>query len=121
MPRIVDCPVQGKESTDAVSAAVRQARTDMAADFDAIVIGAGISGFYQLYKLRELGQLRASTANGIARMAPVTLREVRIDQLSYDAPAAVIENLNITLLGMSFLGLIAGLRDARQQTSRSAE
>ena len=91
----------------------------MAADFDAIVIGAGISGFYQLYKLRELGQRRASTANGIARMAPV--REVRIDQLSYDAPAAVIENLNITLLGMSFLGLIAGLRDARQQTSRSAE
>jgi predicted aspartyl protease len=88
---------------------------------DAIVIGAGISGFYQLYKLRELGQRRASTANGIARMAPVTLREVRIDQLSYDAPAAVIENLNITLLGMSFLGLIAGLRDARHQTSRSAE
>jgi hypothetical protein len=51
---------------DAVPAAVRQARTDMAADFDAIVIGAGISGFYQLYKLRELGQRRASTANGIA-------------------------------------------------------
>jgi len=49
---------------DAVPAAVRQARTDMAADFDAIVIGAGISGFYQLYKLRELGQRRASTATG---------------------------------------------------------
>jgi len=50
MPRIVDCPVQGKESMDAVSAAVRQARTDMAADFDAIVIGAGVSGLYQRYK-----------------------------------------------------------------------
>ena len=24
-------------------------------DYDAIVIGAGISGLYQLYKLRELG------------------------------------------------------------------
>ena len=40
---------------DAASAAVRQARTDMAADFDAIVISVGISGLYQLYKLRELG------------------------------------------------------------------
>ena len=47
---------------------------------------------------------RASTANGPARMAPVTLREVRIGQLSiYDVPAAVLENLNISLLGMSFL------------------
>jgi aspartyl protease family protein len=46
-----------------------------------------------------------NTANGTARMAPVTLREIRIDQLSvYDVPAAVLENLNISLLGMSFLG-----------------
>ncbi|HEX4615671.1 MAG TPA: NAD(P)/FAD-dependent oxidoreductase [Stellaceae bacterium] len=29
--------------------------TETAADFDAIVIGAGVSGLYQLYKLRELG------------------------------------------------------------------
>jgi aspartyl protease family protein len=47
---------------------------------------------------------RVSTANGSARMAPVTLREIRIGQLSiYDVPAAVLENLNISLLGMSFL------------------
>jgi len=47
---------------------------------------------------------RASTANGSARMAPVTLREIRIGQLSiYDVPAAVLKNLNISLLGMSFL------------------
>ena len=47
---------------------------------------------------------RVSTANGFARMAPVTLREIRIGQLSlYDVPAAVLENLNISLLGMSFL------------------
>ena len=47
---------------------------------------------------------RASTANGTARMATVMLREIRIDQLSLDdIPAAVVENLNISLLGMSFL------------------
>src|SRR5499425_3730583 len=32
--------------------------TDTGLDFDAIVIGAGVSGLYQLYRLRELG-LRA--------------------------------------------------------------
>jgi clan AA aspartic protease (TIGR02281 family) len=47
---------------------------------------------------------RVSTANGSARMAPITLREIRIGQLSiYDVPASVLENLNISLLGMSFL------------------
>src|SRR5580692_2578105 len=29
--------------------------TETGTDFDAIVIGAGVSGLYQLYKLRELG------------------------------------------------------------------
>jgi aspartyl protease family protein len=44
------------------------------------------------------------TANGAARMAPVTLREIRIGQLSiYDVPAAVLEHLNVSLLGMSLL------------------
>jgi aspartyl protease family protein len=48
---------------------------------------------------------RASTANGLVRMAPMTLREVRIGQLSVeDVRAAVLENLNVSLLGMSFLG-----------------
>lgn len=59
---------------------------------------------------------RVNTANGIARMAPVTLREVRIDQLSiYDVPAAVLENLNVSLLGMSFLGRLQGyeMRDGK--------
>src|SRR6478736_5994942 len=31
------------------------ASIETATDFDAIVIGAGVSGLYQLYKLRELG------------------------------------------------------------------
>jgi cation diffusion facilitator CzcD-associated flavoprotein CzcO len=36
----------------------REAETDATTVFDAIIIGAGVSGLYQLYKLRELG-LRA--------------------------------------------------------------
>ena len=44
------------------------------------------------------------TANGTVRFAPVMLREIRIEQLSVDnVPAAVIENLDQSLLGMSFL------------------
>ena len=44
------------------------------------------------------------TANGPARFAPVMLREIRIEQLAIDnVPAAVIENLDQSLLGMSFL------------------
>ena len=47
---------------------------------------------------------RVSTANGIARAAPVRLREVRIGQLSVnDVSAFVGENLHVSLLGMSFL------------------
>lgn len=59
---------------------------------------------------------RANTANGIARMAPVTLRELRIGQLSiYGVRAAVIENLNVSLLGMSFLGRLQSyeMRDGK--------
>ncbi len=48
--------------------------------------------------------MRTSTANGVARAAPVRLREVRIGQFSADeVPAAVAENLGISLLGQSFL------------------
>jgi aspartyl protease family protein len=44
------------------------------------------------------------TANGRVRFAPVILREIRIEQLSIEnVPAAVIENLDQSLLGMSFL------------------
>jgi aspartyl protease family protein len=48
--------------------------------------------------------MQTSTANGIARAAPVILREVRLGQLSIDdVHAAVSENLGISLLGQSFL------------------
>jgi len=63
---------------------------------------------------------RVSTANGSARMASVTLREVRIGQLSiYDVPAAVLENLNISLLGMSFLSRLQSyeMRDGKMTIS----
>src|SRR5580700_4445891 len=36
-------------------ATTRGIEADPALDFDAVVIGAGVSGLYQLYKLRELG------------------------------------------------------------------
>jgi aspartyl protease family protein len=60
------------------------------------------------------------TANCTARMAPVTLREIRIGQLSiYEVPAAVLENLNVLLLGMSFLGRLQGyeMRDGKLTVS----
>jgi aspartyl protease family protein len=47
---------------------------------------------------------RTQTANGRIHFAPVMLREIRIEQLSIEnVPAAVIENLEQSLLGMSFL------------------
>ncbi|HEV2097454.1 MAG TPA: NAD(P)/FAD-dependent oxidoreductase [Stellaceae bacterium] len=39
----------------ALAAVPQEARTDASLDFDAVVIGAGVSGLYQLYRLRELG------------------------------------------------------------------
>jgi aspartyl protease family protein len=47
---------------------------------------------------------RADTANGRVRVAPVVLREVRLGQFSLDdVPAAVLDHLDVSLLGMSFL------------------
>ena len=46
----------------------------------------------------------AATANGMARVAPVMLRELRIGQFAADdVPAIVMDNLPISLLGQSFL------------------
>jgi len=47
---------------------------------------------------------RVETANGVVRVAPVQLREVRLGQLSVDdVQAVVVDNLEISLLGQSFL------------------
>jgi aspartyl protease family protein len=48
--------------------------------------------------------LSFSTANGQTRGAPVLLRSVRIDGLEIDnVQAVVMQNLNVSLLGQSFL------------------
>jgi cation diffusion facilitator CzcD-associated flavoprotein CzcO len=39
----------------ALQALAHKTRTETGPDFDAVVVGAGVSGLYQLYKLRELG------------------------------------------------------------------
>jgi cation diffusion facilitator CzcD-associated flavoprotein CzcO len=44
-----------EESMIALRAVSPEGRTETHLDFDAIVIGAGVSGLYQLYRLRELG------------------------------------------------------------------
>jgi aspartyl protease family protein len=49
---------------------------------------------------------RVQTANGVARVAPVTLDRVRVDDITLsDVPAAVADKgaLPVNLLGMSFL------------------
>jgi|HubBroStandDraft_6_1064221.scaffolds.fasta_scaffold737945_1 aspartyl protease family protein len=52
---------------------------------------------------------RAQTANGPVGIAPVLLREIRIEQVAVQAvPAAVIKNLDISVLGMSFLTRLKG-------------
>jgi len=40
---------------DTVTAVRHEARSGTSPEFDAVVIGAGVAGLYQLYKLRELG------------------------------------------------------------------
>jgi aspartyl protease family protein len=56
----------------------------------------------------NLGELAfdrtTTTANGLVRVAPIILREIRIEQLSVEnVPAVVDANLTGSLLGMSFL------------------
>ena len=49
-------------------------------------------------------EARAATANGVARAAPVKLHEIRLGGfLVHDLPAAVIEGLDVSLLGMGLL------------------
>src|SRR5229473_2267754 len=51
----VTSPLQGEGSMVALQAVTRKSRIETTTDFDAIIIGAGVSGLYQLFKLRELG------------------------------------------------------------------
>ena len=47
--------MSGTESVIASTAPTRGVAPELDLDFDAVIIGAGVSGLYQLYKLRELG------------------------------------------------------------------
>ena len=51
-------PVSATESKFVPQAAIPGVAAGRAADFDAVIIGAGVSGLYQLHRLRQLG-LRA--------------------------------------------------------------
>jgi cation diffusion facilitator CzcD-associated flavoprotein CzcO len=51
-------PVSAKDSKFVPQAAIPGVAAGRAADFDAVIIGAGVSGLYQLHRLRQLG-LRA--------------------------------------------------------------
>ncbi len=55
---------------------------------------------------------RVQTANGITRVAPVTLDTVRVGQLEVDRVEAVVTraSLGTSLLGMSFLRRLEGYR-----------
>jgi aspartyl protease family protein len=64
---------------------------------------------------------RVSTANGVARVAPVHLRELRLGQLVMEDVEAVVVDapLAVSLLGMSFLKRLDGyeMRDGQLMIS----
>jgi aspartyl protease family protein len=74
------------------------------------------------FAIRDLAFVGAArTAGGVVRVAPITLSEVSLDQLSvYDVKAAVIESLSMSLLGMSFLDRLKGyeMHDGKLYISR---
>ncbi len=101
-----------------IDAAVNGAAVRMLVDTGAslVVLTREAAGAAGIHPSELVFSHRVSTANGPARMARVTLREIRIGQLSInDVPAAVLENLNISLLGMSFLTRLQGyeMRDGK--------
>ena len=60
----------------------RKSEAEMQVDFDAVVIGAGVSGLYQLYRLRQLGltvrAFEATRAPGsIPKAGPTATRSRR--------------------------------------------
>jgi aspartyl protease family protein len=91
----------------AVNGAPTRFLVDTGASFVALTSGdAAAAG---LSRSRLSFSASVSTANGVARAAPVRLREVRIGQLALsEVQAMVIENLGVSLLGQSFLKRLDG-------------
>ena len=59
----------------------REPSAERVTDFDAIIIGAGVSGLYQLYRLRELGLTArvfeaGSSVGGTWLLEPLSRRPV---------------------------------------------
>ena len=76
---------------------------DSGASYIVLSPDAAAQAGYRASQLRFTG--RASTANGDVRLAPVTLRELRIGQYSQSGVEAVVNAapMPVSLLGMSFL------------------
>ena len=52
---ICDASAEGKHSMNVSLEIAERPRAASSTDFEAIIIGAGISGIFMLYRLRELG------------------------------------------------------------------
>ncbi|MBC8050699.1 MAG: TIGR02281 family clan AA aspartic protease [Chitinophagales bacterium] len=82
--------------------------TDTGATYVALSYEAAIKLGYTSAALKFSG--RSSTANGIARVAPVTLEAVRIGDIEIRNVAAVVAEagkMNQNLLGMSFIKMLS--------------
>ena len=68
------------------------------------------------HQFHEPGVQRSCpTANGLARMAPVTFAKSASPAVALRCAGGVIEHLNVSLLGMSFLSPLQGyeMRDGK--------
>jgi cation diffusion facilitator CzcD-associated flavoprotein CzcO len=62
--------MQERQQMNTTNATQSSTNAAQVREYDAIVIGAGVSGLYQLYKLRELG-LKALVLESGTNIAPI--------------------------------------------------
>ena len=84
----------------AVQAVRHEAQSQTGTEFDAIVIGAGVAGLYQLYKLRELGlRVRVFEAgSGIGGPGTGTVIPARVSTRRA-GPTAILSRTNCSTSG----------------------
>jgi len=95
-----------KDGDFVVNADVNGVTTKFLVDTGASTVALSLAGALSAGISRNelVFESRAVTANGVVRAAPVRLREVRLGGFSVrDMPAAVIEGLDVSLLGMGLL------------------